>query len=738
MSYTSLAELLAAKAEPFLATGSEAVAELLEAMVNGSIQLDTIPGRLLKVFRKAPFATAAAIIAGLGEKGLEGEEMQACAKSLVASREALEALQPEQLLRLTVAATKSEPVAKEALDAVASAAALVLNAFSLEDASKLLLAVAKAKAGAGSGVQELYERAAEVIPPKLSELSSGQLIKVVLAVTKVEACRPLLETAAQAAVARVGDVQPSQMMLLMQGLLPLGGEHPALNKIADNWAASFYEATRLEGLLGPDQIETRRKELESKGQLSADQVSKLALMVAPVMPKHQSFWNAFGKRLREMPEDLSDVGIANLKLAFPEGAGPDFEKKEKILKKAYKEGGGAAKDRKKEKEKDRDRDRSRERDRDKSRERDREKSKSRPERDRDRLKDRDRDRDRGRDREKERERERDRDFNGDRARVRTEEEIERQKRQKEEMRRADRERVLEMEHEREKEREKELERRREAKKQMEREKEERKKEKKAKKKEKKNRKEGVQLSSSSSDGGVQLTGLVGAKPAAPEAAEKAVSLDLDVDVPKTVDLDIDGAIELDAEPKPKPKPVRSNSVAEVQVSMPVEAPKPAEDGAIELDAEPKPKPKPVRSDSVAEVQVSMPVEAPKPAEDGAIELDAEPKPKPKPVRSDSVAEVQVSTKAAEAAKPPRENGHAEDIDMEVDLSCQVEDVAKPAEKRKANESIVDLDQETTAKERRDARKRRAKAAVAAVAPAPAAVVTCDLDLDDAAASINID
>eukprot|EP00913_Durusdinium_trenchii_P016566 g15571.t1 len=76
--------------------------------------------------------------------------------------------------------------------------------------------------------------------------------------------------------------------------------------------------------------------------------------------------------------------------------------------------------------------------------------------------------------------------------------------------------------------------------------------------------------------------------------------------------------------------------------------------------------------------------------------------------------------------------------MEVDLSCQVEDVAKPAEKRKANESIVDLDQETTAKERRDARKRRAKAAVAAVAPAPAAVVTCDLDLDDAAASINID
>jgi len=84
---------------------------------------------------------------------------------------------------------------------------LVLNAFTMEDASKLLLAVAKAKSGSeGSGVADLYQRAAEVIPPKLSELSSTQLIKVVLAVTKVEACRPLLESAAREAIARVSDI----------------------------------------------------------------------------------------------------------------------------------------------------------------------------------------------------------------------------------------------------------------------------------------------------------------------------------------------------------------------------------------------------------------------------------------------------------------------------------------------------------------------------------------------------
>eukprot|EP00439_Symbiodinium_sp_Y106_P013396 s6869_g1.t3 len=50
--------------------------------------------------------------------------------------------------------------------------------FSSPDVSKLLLAVAKAKsAEGGPGISELYTRAAEVIPPKLAELSPAQLIK---------------------------------------------------------------------------------------------------------------------------------------------------------------------------------------------------------------------------------------------------------------------------------------------------------------------------------------------------------------------------------------------------------------------------------------------------------------------------------------------------------------------------------------------------------------------------------
>lgn len=37
-------------------------------------------------------------------------------------------------------------------------------------------------------------------------------------------------------------------------------------------------------------------------------------MVAPVMPKHESFWNAMGKRLREICGDLTDTGLSNLLL----------------------------------------------------------------------------------------------------------------------------------------------------------------------------------------------------------------------------------------------------------------------------------------------------------------------------------------------------------------------------------------------------------------------------------------
>ncbi|CAE8688891.1 unnamed protein product, partial [Polarella glacialis] len=100
------------------------------AMVNGGILVETIPSSLISVLRTAPFATVASVVAGLGERGVEGDDLKACASYI--GQPAIEALPPATLLRLTVAATKSAVVSEAALDPVASAAALVLNAFTME------------------------------------------------------------------------------------------------------------------------------------------------------------------------------------------------------------------------------------------------------------------------------------------------------------------------------------------------------------------------------------------------------------------------------------------------------------------------------------------------------------------------------------------------------------------------------------------------------------------------------
>ncbi|CAK0845874.1 unnamed protein product [Prorocentrum cordatum] len=257
-----------------------------------------VPRTLERVLKSAPFPLVASTVAGLGERGAEGEEMRECAAFVGRSPAPLEALPAPLLLRLTVAATKSGAVAEGALDAVASAAALTLPGWNMDDVSKLLLAVAKARPrrgaqGSRDGVAELYRRSHEVLPVKLSEFSSVQLIKVLLAIGQAAECRPLMEAVAlHAAETRLGPELPAQQVqLLTQGLVPLGGGHAAVVKALDFWAAQLNEATRAENLLtesmGDDMVKQRRKDLEAKGQLNADQLAKLANTLAPHAAKHQ-------------------------------------------------------------------------------------------------------------------------------------------------------------------------------------------------------------------------------------------------------------------------------------------------------------------------------------------------------------------------------------------------------------------------------------------------------------------
>merc|ERR1719401_369129 len=174
----------------------------------------------------------ASAIAGLGDKG-EGDEVKACASLLgKVPVQMLEGLPQDILVRLATASTKSGAVAEAVLGLVAAASAATLSAWNLDDVSKLLLALAKAKAATdSSSVANLYGRAAEALFPKLPDMSDAQLIKIALAFSKVPSCKEFLEAGAEEAAKRLASIPLPQLLLLTQGLAPLGGQNSAMSKI---------------------------------------------------------------------------------------------------------------------------------------------------------------------------------------------------------------------------------------------------------------------------------------------------------------------------------------------------------------------------------------------------------------------------------------------------------------------------------------------------------------------------
>eukprot|EP00747_Dinoflagellata_sp_TGD_P168698 gnl/TRDRNA2_/TRDRNA2_195702_c0_seq1.p1 gnl/TRDRNA2_/TRDRNA2_195702_c0~~gnl/TRDRNA2_/TRDRNA2_195702_c0_seq1.p1 ORF type:complete len:502 (-),score=106.00 gnl/TRDRNA2_/TRDRNA2_195702_c0_seq1:50-1525(-) len=363
--------------------------ELVELIGDKALK-DGIKGCSVKALgalcKSSALKVSASILTGMGDAAVEHDEVKSCAAHVASQPlQAWSEMPREVLLRLVVAATKSASVAEGVLGAVAAAAAATWQAWPVDDVLKLLLALAKAKGGA-TGVDGLFSGAPQVLMPKLPEMSMTQLIKVVLAVGKVSSCKALLEAGAAEAGNKLSEFAPAQLVLLTQGLVALGGDHPQLAKVLDVWATSCEEWV-------------------GKGSLTADQLAKLAQLAAPVAPSHASFWAAVGKHLAAKPEALTDAGKASVQAAFPDGAGPDFEGKANLLKTVQPAPKAPEKDNrdsKKDSEKDRDRDRDRRRSRSRSGKKD-----DRRGGDRDRSRDRgrdDRDRGRGRDRSRDRDR----------------------------------------------------------------------------------------------------------------------------------------------------------------------------------------------------------------------------------------------------------------------------------------------------------------------------------------------
>lgn len=297
------------------AEGSVA-AEILLALAENNCQISTVASKLRPpLLQRLPLPDLVSIVAALGEQGLKDDLLRPPLQAKVAvAGPGLALVPPSRLLRLATASQQSSCIAQTALGPVAGAAAQSLESWTAEDVSELMLLVATSGFAENSpGAKRLFSRVTEVLTPRLSALSATVLLKVVVAAGAAAAhCRPLLEAAANRAALKGADMKPEQMMLLTQGVLPLGGSHPVVTRLLNFWAQLLAGA-------------------EKAPVLPADDIAQLAMMASMVAPENGLMFHVIAQRLQEAGSSLTEAGFASIDAAFPGGAGPKFPGKEQLL-----------------------------------------------------------------------------------------------------------------------------------------------------------------------------------------------------------------------------------------------------------------------------------------------------------------------------------------------------------------------------------------------------------------------
>jgi len=327
-SATPFVEIVARREFSLIEAGLvDVAAEVMLTVVEAGVMLEETVALLCSpLLQRLPLASVVSLVGALGERDCENEKLQPLVQAI--TDVPLDEVPAPALLRLAVAATKSEAIAEKGLGHVAAAASVMLHVWALDDVTKLLLVVAKSKQCASSGAATLFARATEVIGAKLPELSEQQLIKIVFAITSVEQCRQLLEAAADQAMYRLSDLKPAQLLLLTQGLLPLGASHRVVALIIDYWA-ELLSLTK-EGEKEDASVAKLRAELDEKSALPPDQLSRLASLLAEADPSHAVFESLCTRLMRSL-SGLTDEARTSLEATFPEGAGPEFPSKAAFL-----------------------------------------------------------------------------------------------------------------------------------------------------------------------------------------------------------------------------------------------------------------------------------------------------------------------------------------------------------------------------------------------------------------------
>jgi len=268
----------------------------LRALAASGMALDRCASVLERRSSAMEVGELATVIAVLGEKGHESADLARSCSELASRGPSLVRLPAVGLLALAVAATKTASMGP-CIGRVIDTAVTTLGSWATADAVRFILAGTKAK---GNGAISLGTRAAlmrsaaATIAPHLAELPAAELVRLALAAGPASATSgtsglgaatndagTLLEAVATEAARRLSDLPQAHLLLLTQGLAPLGGAHAIIRQICSFWGQVLQV-----GEEGPtDDVTRRRKDLEKGQVLTADQVAKLAAVLEPLGPE---------------------------------------------------------------------------------------------------------------------------------------------------------------------------------------------------------------------------------------------------------------------------------------------------------------------------------------------------------------------------------------------------------------------------------------------------------------------
>eukprot|EP00931_Biecheleriopsis_adriatica_P004885 TRINITY_DN106482_c0_g1_i1.p1 TRINITY_DN106482_c0_g1~~TRINITY_DN106482_c0_g1_i1.p1 ORF type:complete len:945 (-),score=188.76 TRINITY_DN106482_c0_g1_i1:54-2864(-) len=260
------------------------------------------------------------IVAAMAEHSDDEEALKAPLQGrVIVSGPALAAVPAAHMVRLAKAVSNSKVLSDLAIGPIAGAAANNLSAWPLEAIAELLLVVSTADGEAkpvssSPGAKKLFARVDQEAAPRVrtETVDLAVMLKVVVgAAAAAGQCRGILEAAAMKAIVRVKEMKSEQLMLLTQGVLPLGKSHPVVVELLSHWTTSMADpATSLR---------------------VADDIAQLAMLVALVAPDQVTLFYVLGMRIQELAEFLSDTGLAALETAFPGGGGPNFPSKSEMM-----------------------------------------------------------------------------------------------------------------------------------------------------------------------------------------------------------------------------------------------------------------------------------------------------------------------------------------------------------------------------------------------------------------------